>query len=90
MRAEDWCALALRVVGVVAFLYGMAYLLESLLSRLGYSNYPEPSPSYYVIFGIAYCVVGAYLVRGAPLIVGYAYPIAEDDDEEIEVEKENR
>jgi hypothetical protein len=80
MRVEEWFALALRVLGVLIFLYGLGYLLDSFLFRLGYFNYPESSPAYYVVAGISYSIVGLYLMRGAPQIVRFAYPLEEEQD----------
>jgi len=88
MRAEEWFALAVRVVGVLIFLYGLGYLLDSFLFRLGYFNYPESSPAYYVVAGISYGVVGLYLMRGAPQIVRFAYPVEEEQDEDNRDEEE--
>ena len=85
MRIEDWFALAVRVIGVVVFLYGVGYLLDSSLFRLGYFNYLDSSPGYYMIAGISYVIVGLYLMRGAPHIVRFAYPI---DEEEKDVDEE--
>lgn len=80
MRVEDCFAVAVRVVGVVVFIYGLEWLLNSFLFRLGYFNYLDSSPGYYVIFGLAQVLVGLYLIRGAPHVLGFAFPI-EDDDE---------
>lgn len=87
MRAEDWFALSLRVIGAVVSIYGMGYLLDSLLFRLGYFNYPESSPNYYVVAGLSYVIVGVFLIRGAPLLVKFAYP--HDEDEHGEEDNEN-
>jgi hypothetical protein len=81
MRVEEWFALAVRVIGVLIFLYGAGYLLDSLLFRLGYFNYPESSPAYYVVAGISYGIVGLYLMRGASHLVRFAYPVDEEQDE---------
>jgi hypothetical protein len=80
MRVEDWFALAVRVIGVLIFLYGGGYLLDSFLFRLGYFHYPESSPGYYVIAGLSYVFVGLYLLRGAPQLVRFAYPIKENEE----------
>ena len=80
MRVEDWFAVAVRVVGVVIFIYGLGWLLDSFLFRLGYFNYLDTSPGYYLIVGLAQVLVGLYLVRGAPHLAGLAYP-TEDEDE---------
>jgi len=87
MRAEDWFALAVRVIGVVLFLYGVGYLSDSFLFRLGYFNYPETSPGYYVIAGISYGIVGLLFMRGADHIVRFAYPIEEEEENNPDEEK---
>ena len=84
MRPEEMFALALRVIGVLVLVYGTDYLLSALLFKLGYFNYPESSPGYYLIAGLSYVFAGAYLIRGARGLVRFAYPEEEagDDDEE--------
>ena len=85
MRVEEWFALAVRVIGVVVFVYGAGSLLDSFLFRLGYFNYLDTSPGYYVIAGLSYVFVGLYLIRGAPLLVRFACPIEDDENNEEEV-----
>lgn len=80
MEAEDWFAIALRVVGVVTLVSGLGLLLDSLLFKLGYFSYPDSSPAYYLIAGMAQIVIGIYLARGAPLLAEFAFPI-EDESE---------
>lgn len=82
MRAEEWFALAVRVVGVVIFLYGVGYILDGSLFHLDFFNFQESSPAYYLIAGICYGFVGLYLMRGASHIVRFAYPEAEEEAEE--------
>lgn len=80
MSKEDWFELSLRVAGVVAFLYGLTYLMDSLLLKLGYFIYGETTPAYFLIFGLGYCVVGLYLMRGADAIVRFAFPVQVEDE----------
>ena len=83
MRSEEWFALALRVLGVVGLNYGVWNLLDSLLFQLGYFTFPDTSPRYYVVTGLAYLFAGLYLLRGAPLLVRLAYPgVSEKEGEE--------
>ena len=84
MRVEEWFALAVRVIGVVITLYGIGYLLDSLLFRLGYFNFPESSPAYYAAAGLSYVFAGMYLIRGAPHVVRFAYPEEEEDESQEE------
>jgi len=80
MRVEEWFALALRIIGVVIFLFGVSFLIDGFLFRLGYFTYPESSPGYYLIAGLAHGVVGLYLMRGAASIVRFAYPPEEEEN----------
>ncbi len=86
MRVEEWFALALRVIGIIYFLYGAGYLLDGSLFRLGYFHYPESSSGYYIITGLFQCSVALFFIRGAAGIVRFAYPLFEPDDS---VEDEN-
>jgi hypothetical protein len=86
MKTEDWFALAVRVVGIAILLIpGLGSLLDALLLRLGYFSAPDTHPAYYLIYGAAQVAVGLYLIRGAPFLVGFAYPT--DDEEEIDSEQ---
>lgn len=80
MRVEDWFALAVRVVGITVLIAGLGVLLDSLLLKLGYFYYADTHPGYYLISGAAQVIAGLYLIRGAPFLVGFAYP-GEDEDE---------
>ena len=74
MKAEDWFALAVRVVGVAILLPGLGLLLDHLLQRLGYFTVADTHPLYYLVFGFAEVIAGLYLIRGAPFLVRFAYP----------------
>lgn len=80
MKAEDWFGVALRLVGLIALLHGLRDLVDHLLYRLGYFSFPETSPRYYVVMGLAQVFVGLYLLRGAPPLVRFAFPGARDED----------
>ena len=80
MKAEDWFAVAVRVVGVVIFVPGLGLLLDYLLQRLGYFSVVDTHPFYYLIFGCAQVLAGIYLIRGAPFLVGFAYPRDVEDE----------
>jgi len=73
MNAKDYLALALRVIGFLTLAHGLRDLLDYGLILLGYTS-THGAPAYYLILGLLYCVVGLYLLRGAPLIVNFAYP----------------
>lgn len=82
MRAEEWFTLALRIIGVIIFLYGIGYLLDGSLFKLEFFNFAESSPAYYMIAGISYGIVGLYLMRGASHIARFAYPAREEEEED--------
>jgi len=82
MRAEDWFALAVRIIGVVTLLYGLGYLMDSFLFRLSYFHFPDSTPSYYVVAGLSFSVVGLILIRGASALVRFAYPDPENDEDQ--------
>jgi hypothetical protein len=87
VRIDEWFALAVRIVGIVLLLIpGLGLLLDGLLLKLGYFNAPDTTPRYYVIYGTAQVVAGLYLIRGASLLVEFAYP-TEDEDEADDSEK---
>lgn len=86
MEAEDWFAIALRVVGVVTLVSGLGLLLDSLLFKLGYFFYPDSSPAYYLITGAAQFVIGMYLTRGAPYLAEFAFPIEGETESNAEAD----
>jgi hypothetical protein len=78
MRIADWFALAVRVGGIWLLVSGLGLLLDSSLFKLGYFNYLESSPGYFLICGLAQVLAGLYLVRGAPQLVEFAYPTEDE------------
>ena len=80
MKVEDWFRLAVRSAGLVVLLYGLRDLVDHLLYRLGYFSFPETSPRYYVVMGLVQFFAGLYLLRGAPLLVRFAFPDSRDED----------
>jgi hypothetical protein len=68
MGPQDWFALAVRVVGLMTLITGLATLLDGFLLKLGYFTHIESSPAYYLIFGVANLVGGFCLILGAPVV----------------------
>ena len=85
MLAEDWFAIAVRVIGVTTIISGMTWLLDGLLLKLGYFVHMESTPGYYLIFGLAQLALGLYFVRGAQSLVRFCYP-GVDQEEKVEAE----
>ena len=92
MNAKGYFALALRILGAVFTARGLWYLADSLLGPLGYFGTVRTSFAYYFIIGLTHCVVGLYLLRGAPFLVRFAYPPQDDSltDDELEAEEESQ
>lgn len=90
MNAEDLFGLAVRIVGVVLLCYGVQDLLDSSMFKLGYFNLLDSTPSYYFVRGLLTFGAGIYFVRGAPLLVGLAYPAEDEDEEETKISKSAR
>ena len=72
MGAQDWFALAVRVVGLMTLITGLATLLDGFLLKLGYFTHIESTPAYYTIVGVANVVGGLGLILGAPVVVRFA------------------
>jgi len=63
MKAKEQFALALRVIGVLGIIYVLRAFVRS------------PLPEVVVlVVRVACAVCGLYLIRGAPLLVKFAYP----------------
>ena len=76
MEAKDYFSLALRIIGFLTLAHGLRDLVDFALLLLNYTS-THSSLGYYLILGLLYSVVGVYLLRGAPLIVRFAYPTRE-------------
>src|SRR5207248_1568820 len=72
--AREYFALALRITGLFIALSGLRYVVDSGLGLLGYFTLLRTSTAYYLIVGLCYLFAGLYLLRGAPHLVGFAYP----------------
>jgi hypothetical protein len=63
MKPREQFALALRIIGVL----GIAYVARTFIRS------PTP-PMLYMIIRVACVLLGAYFIRGASLLVTFAYP----------------
>jgi hypothetical protein len=81
MKSKDYFSLALRVIGFLTMAHGLRDLVDFGLLLLGYTS-THSAFGYYLILGLLYSVVGLYLLRGAPLIVHFAYPDEEPETDE--------
>lgn len=74
MKPKEYFALALRIIGILIIAYGIRDIVDFGLGLLGYFILQRTTYSYLLIIGIAYLFVGLYFLRGASLIVRFAYP----------------
>ena len=81
MTAQDVFGLVLRVVGLALVLYGIRALVGAITIQLNpafqmmrevgtESSFALPA----LITALVALAVGAYLLRGAPGLMGYSYP----------------
>ena len=63
MKPTEQFALALRIIGVL----GIAYIVQRFVRN------PAP-PTLALIVRVVSVLIGAYFIRGAPLLVKLAYP----------------
>jgi hypothetical protein len=79
-EAQRLFGVAIRVVGAVSFLRGLndlAYVFFYVINALDVSinrSFPETD----LIYGAIYFFGGIYLVRGAPVLMNFAYPRIHD------------
>jgi hypothetical protein len=82
MNERSYFSLAVRIVGVVLCVYALDWLSRFGFGKTGYLELKETTITYYFLLGLGSLMIGAYLLRGAPHFVRYAYPY--DDDEDYE------
>jgi hypothetical protein len=68
MKTKEMFALVVRVIGVVC----LVYLVRNMVNHLIHGSLP--GDALYLVTRIIYVVLGAYLIRGAPHLVKFAYP----------------
>jgi len=67
MNAKEWFTLFLRLVGVLGIIFIVRHVLEMTPTWT--------SPMYLLILKwVIGVVMGLYLIRGAPLVVKFAFP----------------
>jgi hypothetical protein len=66
MNSKELFALFLRVVGVLGIIVIVRHALGSVFT--------ETVPAYVLIKWVIGALVGLYLIRGAPLLVKFAFP----------------
>ena len=70
MNAKDIFTLVLRLIGVL----GIIYVIRKLDPAIENGSLTLM----YLILKLGYLAVGLYFIRGAPLLVRFAYPVLSD------------
>jgi uncharacterized MAPEG superfamily protein len=63
MNSKELFALFLRIVGVLGIIY--------VIRRIDHQESPA---AFWLVMRLIYLIIGAYLIRGAPLVLEFAYP----------------
>jgi len=63
MNSKDLFALSLRIVGVL----GITYVIRNCVRVTS-------TDAFYLVLRLVYVIIGLYLIRGAPMLVKFAYP----------------
>lgn len=82
MKPKDWFGVLVRAIGVVLAAFSLWFLCYAAELLLGL---PGESPHEHVdnlVSGLVAAVVAAYLIRGAPHLVRFAYPAQKEDSDE--------
>ncbi len=86
MNTRDWFSVAVRVVGLLSCLRGGEDFIYFLMANLGYTSgtsVTASSPTHVITFviGLFYFFAGLYFLRGASLLLDYAFPNKEIERE---------
>ena len=67
---------AVRVIGLLSLGRGIYDLFYVLLYHIGFGDVSVTAKALNadLVFGLFYFILGVYLVRGAPLIMNFAFP----------------
>ena len=91
MKPKHIFAVAVRILGVIVFLYGLADLLEGLLTATGLTRSEYFGASYWGVRAIVEIVAGLLIMRGTVPIVDIAFPSeSSEHDEEDDKHDVNR
>ena len=74
MKPEDWFGIILRAFGLMLSVYAAWFLVYAIAE---FAGMPEATPGeriQYLVSGLFTTAVGAYLLRGAPHVMRFAYP----------------
>ena len=77
MQAKELFSAAVRVIGLLSIGRGLYDLVYVVAYEAGSGDFSVTAkfPGFDLLIGIFYSLLGLYLLRGAPLIVDYAFPV---------------
>ena len=74
---KELFGVAIRVVGLLSFIRGffdILYIIFFALGALREQSVTKAFPDANLTYGIFYLLGGLYLLRGAPLLISFAFP----------------
>ncbi len=84
MKPQQAFGVAVRVIGLIVVLVSILYLVSALVVCIDPTFRPNLPPAWhYLLDGVVELLVGLYLLRGAALVIRFAFP-----DDESEPERE--
>jgi hypothetical protein len=91
MNAKDWFGVAIRIIGLLSTSRGAFDLIYCVMVKLdmaGKSSIAADPPNITMdlVYGFIYLLAGIYLLRGAELVVDYAFPESGSDNENDDAE----
>jgi hypothetical protein len=92
LEAQRLFGVALRVIGLLSLVRGLndlAYVFFFAIGSLDVSI-NKSFPGTDLIYGVIFFFGGLYLLRGAPLLMNFSYPVIESEDDPEEEVREVR
>ena len=78
--------MAVRIAGLIVFLYGLGHLLYGVMGAARIVNTPE-AVSWNGVFGVCEIIAGLLMMRGMTPLVDIAFPTDSPSSEEPEEQK---
>ena len=91
MTPQDWLGVGIRLFAVWLLVESLQYVVTYVETRMRLASTPnyraEPSfePTSYLVYVVGYAAFVVFLLRGAPRLVAFAYPVRLQDDEHAPV-----
>ena len=87
MNAKEMFSVALRVIGLLSFGRGFNDLLYVIVRELGItdSSVTASKVDGNLLYGLVYFFGGLYLLRGAKLVVDFAFPHHNEHEDEKKI-----